>query len=187
MKRQRRSSEERRRLLVLISGGILILAMILGVVIPLLAGLGSGSTNINAEGVFVLEKGKWIKKDLNGSPWIPPDNRTYLVYFKNLECPHCKAFNPTWDEYVKKYSQKDNVIPVIISCTWFTQQCSEPNARASFIAYRVPFTPALLVWHNGTPMYYGPAPQSPQEISQLVKDAIAGKFLNRTQTNNTSP
>lgn len=179
---RRKDSEGKKRILVLVAGGVLILAMVLGVIIPLFMGIGAGANTINTEGVFVLLNGKWVRQELGASPWIPTDNGTYIVYFKNLECPACKAFDPIWDEYVEEYVKKgrgEPVTPVVVSCTWFTQRCSDPTAYASFVGYQVPFSPALLVWHNGTVMYYGQAPQTPSELDQLVKEAVSGEYLRR--------
>lgn len=185
---RRKDSDARKRILVLISGGVLIVAMVAGVVIPLLSGIGTGSNTINVEGVYMLVGDQWVKQELGPQPWLPPDNGTYFVYFKNLECPACKAFDPIWDRYVEEYVKGGRgpaVIPVVVSCTWFTQQCSDPTAFTSFAAYRVPFSPALLVWHNGTIAYYGQAPQTPEDLNKLVQDAIEGKYLQQLYGNTT--
>lgn len=126
----------------------------------------------SSEGVFIFNAslGGWIRMDLGASPWVPPDNATYLVYFKNLNCPACRAFDPVWDQYVEEYvkgGEGEPVTPVVVSCTWFTQQCGDPTALASFIAYQVQSTPTLVVWKNGSIVHYGQA-QTAEEINELV-------------------
>jgi len=182
---KRKKKEKNTRVLVLLAGGVLIIAMILGVVIPLFQGVATSKHEINTEGVFIYINGKWERINLGQSPWVPPDNSSYLVYFKNTQCPHCKEFDPIWGEYVDKYASKDNVTPVQIVCTWFTQQCTDPTAYASFSAYRVPFSPALMVVYNMSIIYYGPAAQNVTGVHDIVVNAFKQYYNQTNQTTTT--
>ncbi len=181
---RRKSDRSRVRILVLLSGGILIAAMVLAVVIPLITGIGSSNDIIDAEGVFIKEGGKWRRIDLDNNPWIPSDNRTYLIYFKNINSRECKEFDTAWLDYLRKYAAEDNVTPVQIVCSWFAQQCADETASACFLAYRVPFTPAILVVSQQKILYYGPPPSNSTGLHNLIEEAL--KKLNTTMLNTTS-
>ncbi len=176
---------DRKKILVIAAGGLLIVAMVLGVVIPVFSGLGgSSSLYVGAEGVYIFKNGKWRRIDTKGNPWVPSDNATYLVYFKNLECSHCRAFDPSWVEYVKDYSIKDNVTPVEIVCTWFTQQCDDQSARISFDAYaRLSNgnfgTPWLVLFYNRSIIYYylPPVNQKGEFSAELVHQVVVKSIM----------
>ncbi len=191
-----RQRSDRKRLIVIVAGGLLILAMTLGVIIPLISGMtGGGALTINAEGVYIYDNGEWRKQDTGGNPWVPKDNGTYLIYFKNLECSHCRVFDPVWIEYIEQYSQQDNLTPVEIVCTWFTQQCKDDSARASFAAYASLSngqfgSPWLVLIYNQSIIYYyiPPLNDDGEFSAPLIHDMVQQSiewYYNPPVTNST--
>ena len=168
-----RKTSRKLKILLISAGGVIIAAMVLAVVIPLLAGFGS-SNIINSEGVFIKTSSKkWVRVKLNDKPWIPTDNKTYIVYFKNIASKECYNFDTIYSDFVKDYMSKDNFTPVQIICTWYPQQCGDPTAIASFEAYRVPYTPFLVIISDLKIIYYGPPPMNLTKLQELFEYAMA--------------
>ena len=119
------------------------------------------------EGVFEYINGKWTKQELTGA-WTPQTNDIYIVYFRNTQSPHCKEYDPTYQDFVEKNTGKYHFI--IITCTWFTQQCSDTAAKQSFNQYQVPFTPAIMITKNKQIKHYGPASQ---ELESLIRSSVS--------------
>jgi hypothetical protein len=198
----RKKGHDKKKILVIAAGSLLIVAMVLGVVIPVLSGFGGKSKlYVGAEGVYIYEKKGWHRVDTGGKPWVPQDNKTYLIYFKNLECTHCRMFDPTWVEYVSGYSMIDNLTPVEIVCTWFTQQCNDPSARASFAGYENLGngnfgTPWLVLIYNRTIVYYYVPPTTPQggydakllheTVMKAIQYYLHPELFNQTSSNSNT-
>lgn len=163
-----------RRRLTAVLGAVILAIMVLGVLVPLLLTLtGSSRYEVNAEGVYVFRGGEWERVDLGYSPWIPADNGSYIVYFRNLNCPHCREFDPHWWEFVDKYSAKVNATAVTVVCTYFQLACSDPTAISTFNAFRVSASPMLVVISNATILYYGIPPFNATELYNFTYHIIS--------------
>lgn len=146
----------------------LLLLMVLGVVTPLLLALRSSGLEIESEGVYFLKNGKWERVSLGARPWLPEENYSYVIYFRNLNCPHCREFDRYWTEFLKKYSKEVNASIVVVSCTYFTIACEDETAAATFLAFYVTISPLIVVLHNGGVLYYGVPPFNATELYTLV-------------------
>uniref|UniRef100_A0A7J3ZL84 Thioredoxin n=1 Tax=Fervidicoccus fontis TaxID=683846 RepID=A0A7J3ZL84_9CREN len=168
------------RALVLAAGALLVIAILFGYIIALLSSVGGASYQINTEGVFIFENGKWKRVVLEGMPWIPADERVYIVYFRNLQCYHCQRLDPIWIQFVQKFRNKPDAVPVEIVCTWFEVVCRDPTAKASFSAYGIKVTPTLLVIYNKTivNLHYGVL-DSPEDIESLISEGMKN-YYNQT-------
>jgi len=153
---------------------LLLAVMVLGVIVPLLVSLTSSSKyEVNAEGVYVLKNGKWVKLDYGYSPWLPEDNSSYIIYFRNLNCLHCREFDPHWTDFVKKYSHSVNATLVVVVCTYFQLACQDPTALSTFSAFQVAASPLLVVVSNMTLLYYGVPPFDSAELYNFTSALIA--------------
>ncbi len=161
------------KILLITAGGVIIAAMILAVVIPILAGLGS-SNIINSEGVFIkVSSKKWVRVNIGYKPWIPTNNKTYIIYFKNIASKECFNFDSIFSDFINDYMRKDNFTPVQIICTWYPQECGDPTAMASFEAYRVAYTPLLVIISDLKIIYYGPPPMNVTKLQELFEHALS--------------
>ncbi|MEM1619916.1 MAG: protein disulfide isomerase family protein [Fervidicoccaceae archaeon] len=152
-------------------GALLVLVLLAGYLLPLIGSLLEKSYEVSSEGVYVLTESRWTRVKLDGYFWSPPDNGGYIVYFNNLRCPACRAFDPTWEDFAKKYG-RENFTLVEVVCTWFAISCSDPTARATFNAYSIYQSPTLMVIYNMTILYKGVPPTAADEIFKLFNEAI---------------
>jgi hypothetical protein len=185
--------------IAVISAGVLLIAiMILSVVIPLITGIGTNPV-VNVEGIYVYNNGNWKKIDTNGTLWLPKDKGTYLIYFRNLNCPACQQFDAAWSDYFKNYMPKSsfNITPVEIVCTYFSSNCQDPSARATFNAFEQSLgqyfgTPYIVLISNGTFIYFNFPPVesngtfSSQSLNQTITEVLYNYYHPPTQTNTTT-
>lgn len=155
--------------------GLIILSILmLGVVVPLvMALLGSSGYEINAEGVYLLEGKRWKKLDLGGHPWLPEKDHNYVIYFRNLKCPHCAEFDRYWVEFLDKYSHDINATFVQVVCTYFILACSDPTAIATFNAFQVSFSPLLVITSDTKLLYYGVPPFNSTELYTFTTSVLS--------------
>jgi hypothetical protein len=141
------------------------------------------------------EKG-FVRLEISGSgPYMPKKDGYYLYYFHNNKCPHCVVFEPRLADYLKRpdtinyFSNKLTII--LIACSWFTYECSDPTAQKTFQSFNVMSSPTLLLIKvsNGSIvniiditqiyvelMHQGKIPQTneiePQYVFQIIKANI---------------
>ncbi|MGC9148860.1 MAG: hypothetical protein ACP5GI_05415 [Sulfolobales archaeon] len=95
------------------------------------------------------EKG-FVRLETNSSgPYIPKRDGYYLYYFHNNKCPHCIAFEPKLVNYLKNPDAinyfKNKLTIVLVACSWFTYECSDPTAQKTFRLFNVMSSPTLLL------------------------------------------
>ncbi|MEM0021556.1 MAG: hypothetical protein QW039_03225 [Fervidicoccaceae archaeon] len=166
---------------VIAAGFLLIAVMILSVIIPVITGIGTNPL-VNVEGIYEYSGGQWKKINSNGTLWLPEGEGTYLIYFRNLNCPACQQFDTVWSEYFKSYLPKSpyNITPVEIVCTFFSSSCSDPSAKATYSAIENALgqyfgTPYLMLISNGTFLYmdFPPVTSSGTFSAQLLNQTIS--------------
>jgi len=98
------------------------------------------------EGVYLFDVGSktWRKIEVDG-PWVPREDGTYLVYFRNKICPGCKGFDRLWRELVYERIGDLRAVPAMVQCTNFFFNCSDRTAADTFILFLVNATPQVLV------------------------------------------
>jgi len=98
------------------------------------------------EGVYVFDRGsrRWTRIEVDG-PWVPREDGTYLVYFRNKICPGCKGFDKLWRELVYERIDELQAVPAMVQCTNFFFNCSDRTAADTFILFLVNATPQVLV------------------------------------------
>lgn len=166
--------ESKKKKLTTLVGFMVLVVMILGILVPLIiAIMGSSSYEINAEGTYIFSGNKWVKIDYGSSPWLPTDNSSYIIYFKNINCPHCREFDPHWTEFVKKYSSEINATIIEVVCTYFQLACSEPTALSTFNAFQVTSSPLLVIISNMTLLYYGVPPFNSTELFNFTNNILS--------------
>jgi hypothetical protein len=165
--------EAGKKKLSVILGLVVLVIMILGVLVPLFLALtGSSKYEVNAEGVYILSNDKWVKLDYGYSPWLPMDNSSYIVYFRNLNCPQCREFDLHWTEFLRKHSRDVNATFVMVVCTYFQLSCSDPTAISTFNAFQVTASPLLVVISNMTLLYYGVPPFNSTELYNFTYNLL---------------
>lgn len=165
--------ETGKKKLTVVLGLAVLIVMILGVLVPLLLALtGSSKYEVNAEGVYVLRDDKWVKVDYGYAPWLPSDNSSYIIYFRNLNCPHCREFDPHWSEFLQRHSHDINATVVMVVCTYFQLACSDPTATSTFSAFQVTASPLIVVISNMTLLYYGVPPFNSTELYNFTYNLL---------------
>ncbi len=70
---------------------------------------------------------------------------SYIIYFHNNLCPHCRRFHPLFISTLKTLGEiLERAIIVRVVCNWFTSKCSDPYARKLFSEFRVSESPKLV-------------------------------------------
>lgn len=177
----KRASERPRSKIMSIVGLMILVVLVLGVIVPLVMALtGSSRYEVNSEGVYVWKNDKWQRVDLGRSPWMPDVGPNYIIYFRNLNCPHCREFDQHWNEFLKRYGNEVNATLVQVVCTYFTLACSDLTAMATFEAFGVTLSPLIVVVSNYTILYYGAPPFNSTELYNLTTTLFT-KYLEREQ------
>ncbi|MGB9725549.1 MAG: hypothetical protein ACP5I2_04770 [Fervidicoccaceae archaeon] len=185
-----------KQIAVIAAGFLLIIIMVLSVIIPVISGLGTNPL-VNVEGIYEYSGG-WTKINSNGTVWLPRGNGTYLIYFRNLNCPACQQFDPIWSQYFKDYLFKSpyKITPVEVVCTYFSGNCQDPSAKALFSAFENALgqyfgTPYLVLISNGTFLYFSfpPTDSTGAYSAQLLNQTISSILYEHLhpQTNTTTP
>lgn len=183
-----------KQIAVIAAGLLLIIVMILSVIIPVLSGLGTNPL-VNVEGIYEYSGGGWIKINSNSTVWLPEGTGTYLIYLRNLNCPACQQFDPIWSQYFKSYLFKSpyNITPVEVVCTYFSGNCQDPSAKATFYAFENALgqyfgTPYLVLISNGTFLYFGfpPTDSSGAYSAQVLNNTIASIIYQHLHPQNTT-
>lgn len=189
----------KRQAIIIVSGFVLIIVMILSILIPIISGFGFQPL-VNVEGIYVYEGGNWKKVNTNGTFWFPTDNGTYLIYLRNLQCPACQRFDPAWADFLTNYllkNNKYNITPVEIVCTYFSGNCADPSAKATFQLYEQVLgnyfgTPYLILISNQSFIYYNFPPISSggsfssSLLNQTIIDLMKNFMTPKTNTTNTT-
>lgn len=104
------------------------------------------------EGVYLYTEGRWQRLITEG-PFVPEADGTYVIYFRNIKCPGCKAFDKVWLEFVSTYTSAANY--AVIQCNNFFIECNDITASDSFVFYLIFETPqvVVVVIENGMPVY----------------------------------
>ena len=74
------------------------------------------------------------------------DNEKVLMFFLNKRCIHCLALVPEIEGLIKHLGKKEKQTPIIlVVCDWFSEECSEENAKKLFKEYEIESTPTILL------------------------------------------
>jgi thioredoxin-related protein len=68
-----------------------------------------------------------------------------LMLFYNNQCPHCRAFEPTWCQLVSNSNVSEKFYMVKVVCDWFTAACTSQDSMALFGNMRVTVSPTLVI------------------------------------------
>ena len=96
------------------------------------------------QGVYVWRRGGF-ERTRPASRYVVPLDRDelYLVYFHNLDCPHCARFHPELVEALREEGVPEGLAYMVV-CRWFASDCDDEDAKTAFIVYRVKSSPAVL-------------------------------------------
>lgn len=103
----------------------------------------------NDVGIFTVTKDlKFVNLNINNL-WLPTENSVDVVYFKQVECPACKVFDPIFSSFTSwaksNYGNSVNIYVIVLGKTEHT-----PNyVIESFINYNVRATPTVIFFKNG--------------------------------------
>lgn len=106
----------------------------------------------NDDGIYMCYSDSFHKVVADG-PFVPEVDGVYVIYFRNVMCPGCKAFDKVWQSFVSAY--RDKAKYVVIQCKNFFHECKDSTASDSFIFYLVFETPQtiIIVVENSLPVY----------------------------------
>jgi thioredoxin-related protein len=103
-------------------------------------------------GVYMWSWDKEIFERVNvsgGNPYIPKEDGYYLYYFHNNQCPHCQSFEPKLISFLKDPQNtrdiKDKIKIILVVCNWFTIDCADSTAKATYTWYNVMSSPTFLL------------------------------------------
>ncbi len=96
------------------------------------------------EGIYVWDGSRFVEAKPASRYVVPLDrDEVYLVYFHNLECPHCTRFHPELVEALRE-ERVPRGLAYMVVCTWFASECGSEEAKTAFIVYGVKTSPAVL-------------------------------------------
>jgi hypothetical protein len=105
------------------------------------------------DGVYIYADKQYEKVQLAG-PFVPQEDGVYVIYFRNRECPGCKAFDKLWSSFAEGFNKGFGKL-ALVQCNNFFYDCGSQEAADTFIFYLVLATPQVLivVVENGMPIY----------------------------------
>jgi|UniRef100_A0A7J2U4B8 thiol-disulfide isomerase/thioredoxin len=105
------------------------------------------------DGVYIYTGNHYERIYPNG-PFVPQRDGVYMIYFRNRECPGCKAFDRLWSFFAENFKRDFGTLAVV-QCKNFFYDCYSQDAADTFIFYLVLATPQVVVVivENGIPIY----------------------------------
>ncbi len=77
------------------------------------------------------------------------EGKPILMLFYNNQCPHCRAFEPTWCQLVSNPNVSKKFYMVKVVCDWFTTACTDQDSMTLFYNMKVTVSPTMVIAKAG--------------------------------------
>jgi hypothetical protein len=99
--------------------------------------------NVFENGVYIWRDGIFERITIYGE--LFRTSGSYLVYFHNNRCPHCRRFYPLFSSVLEDLNVfLKRILIVRVVCDWFVSKCKDPAALKLFSDFRVSESPKLI-------------------------------------------